>query len=715
MRKRWEEEKRAWIFYVEEIQKDPDMVYGATEEAEYFLDCETAHLFIWAKKMNILTEFGISRLLEKLNGMQDGTSQGTRILYKGIILQPDYNKSDAELLEYIDLKGDIKKEYININRNAFTEQGYRFFEEKVYPELMRIISAVLKDMEESAEKQLAAGDDSFSEKIEGKLKEKCDEIRLQNIEERKVESRLQEIISLVASASMLSYYAMRSEWNIWDGFQVSNKSGRIWQELLRKIDRILREDEKILAKLKMASPLFRIQAQDERHKLVVNRGRSSLGICFHEIFLEENHWAILQQRESLYSPWVQHLICLDERTGDEPSMYERLFHIPRMDENLLEKWADELCDVSRGFLEMADYSQQILLKWMLKNLPTIGLFCTPEGNVRVNILGSRILPSIYVNQNFKLLLLERMIEKAVDDGTERFSMILWQNREYIGVKVLPYSIYFIRRGYMAPYTFRKGIVPLRGSWIRFWKKKMEEENGSSFEQIEKLLENMDIDGFYKRLATKSRRWNVHSWDKQIYDTASFLLQDMVEFGTRSSLKEYELEELLKCRDEWELIYMDVLQFCTQSRNEKENSKYVNSEEMKLKIDSIQGTEEFQKLCFAWHYVSDYNNQLLKNLGRAFILYKEFEAKNVNFTAERMNFLSYLAEHSVYGSGRMSDMQRIKEEVQLYERELLDLMEELEKKKISEMIEKFKIRYTKLMSSLSKRLLDVRKNTEDDDN
>ena len=58
------------------------------------------------------------------------------------------------------------------------------------------------------------------------------------------------------------------------------------------------------------------------------------------------------------------------------------------------------------------YGIQILLEWMQKTIPTVGIFSNSDGNIRINVLCNRILPSVYMNQNFKTLIFQRIIEYA---------------------------------------------------------------------------------------------------------------------------------------------------------------------------------------------------------------------------------------------------------------------------------------------------------------
>ena len=72
-----------------------------------------------------------------------------------------------------------------------------------------------------------------------------------------------------------------------------------------------------------------------------------------------------------------------------------------------------------------------MLNWILKNVPTVALFSDSSGNSRLNVLSSSINPSIYMNKNFKYLIINRILEKARKETSKRFSTMTWQGMEYL--------------------------------------------------------------------------------------------------------------------------------------------------------------------------------------------------------------------------------------------------------------------------------------------
>ena len=56
--------------------------------------------------------------------------------------------------------------------------------------------------------------------------------------------------------------------------------------------------------------------------------------------------------------------------------------------------------------------QQLILKWLLENIPTMAVFSSEDGNVRINMLDVDVCGSIYFDMEMKRMLLERIREKS---------------------------------------------------------------------------------------------------------------------------------------------------------------------------------------------------------------------------------------------------------------------------------------------------------------
>lgn len=122
----WKREKRSWIFYEEEIAANPNIESGTIEGNSFILDCETARLSIWSEKWNTFIEVGINSLLKKEDSERKigkiTVATDITVFYKGIKLHKRSVKGDVGILEVIDIKGELQKDYINISRGNFTKR-----------------------------------------------------------------------------------------------------------------------------------------------------------------------------------------------------------------------------------------------------------------------------------------------------------------------------------------------------------------------------------------------------------------------------------------------------------------------------------------------------------------------------------------------------------------------------------------------------------------
>ncbi len=706
----WRDDKRAWIFYLDKINNDENTVHGETEECIFLLDCETARLSIWSKRWEVFTDVGISNLLKRMSSTWNENSKevlgGTRVFYKGIELQDKCLADDTELLEFIDIKGGLDRSYININRNGFTEAGERFFGETLYPGLMEVIQKVLKDLEKKADET------KFGTKIYDVVKELCGEIAKEEQtdtqeEEGKVRKR-EKLISLVGSVAVLAYLAMRDEWNVWENLGGGYPRNGAWEKLVKDIDDLLSQPDyrDLLDELGKMTSLFGIKVYDEDYKEDIERGERNQiekSVNFLKIFLMEKHWAVLQCRRNRYSPWVSHLI----RMKGEKEIFSKLTVIPRSeeDEKELELWGKRLCDITfneryEDFFTMRNYKHQMLLEWMLKNIPTIGLFCNEQGNIRLNVLAGRIYPSIYMDKNFKCLILERMIEKACEDDIQRFSTITWQGREYISCDRLPFAVYFVRRGYLSDYSYHKCIVPLEGDVLKEWQHVLTEIKASEIaRKVTALLNDMDIVTYLRELQQDKQRTE----DKEIGEylgtsptNAALEIASEVwdrifaEICSHNFDKQVSIEELLKDekgrREKWRKIYDMVAKIYVSDINDELDKETVSLER------EIYNGDGLNLLCDAWLYCCIFTEEIVGQRSEVRKTYEEYvkkqekKEKQKKENTKSMDKDDKIVNYIMYKKGPQFSQEALKAGVAEYREELIGLAQELETRQIRQYLE-----------------------------
>ena len=147
-RRPWKDNGVSWIYFVDQIKDSDEFIYDEIDGNKFMFDCATGRLSIWSERWNAFADVGISSLLQCENGIKrkkiDEELQGVRIFYKGIELESRCIERNTELLECIDIKGELERSFINISRRGFTPEGERYFEEQLYPGLLEIVKRVFK-------------------------------------------------------------------------------------------------------------------------------------------------------------------------------------------------------------------------------------------------------------------------------------------------------------------------------------------------------------------------------------------------------------------------------------------------------------------------------------------------------------------------------------------------------------------------------------------
>lgn len=228
-----------------------------------------------------------------------------------------------------------------------------------------------------------------------------------------------------------------------------------------------------------SSVLFQIELRPVLNLLAdnpeVGDDNNSGNIAFPDIFSAKRQFMIVSKREDTMASWKQFLVPLLQ---DGEGIVNLLKKYSIMDNRFSNKdeVGKQILKAGENALRMAkgygvntlgesndvlpgEYRQQYFLKWLLKNIPTIAMFMSDDGNIRVNILHSQILPSLFMNDAAKILILKRIMEEVKLYGIQRFSIPSWQGLEYLKCRHLPYSFYFIKRGYLSKESYGKVIFP----------------------------------------------------------------------------------------------------------------------------------------------------------------------------------------------------------------------------------------------------------------
>ena len=128
--------KISWAY---NIEKNETKIYFDHGNA-FFLDEKEAKLYIWNSQHNAYARLGVDRIIAmrekfKRSGKGDDLYEQMRVYYKGILLSKVNFRDDANLIEYIDLKGTMDSDYLKLNRNGLSPDGYQYVE-SVYKDIV---------------------------------------------------------------------------------------------------------------------------------------------------------------------------------------------------------------------------------------------------------------------------------------------------------------------------------------------------------------------------------------------------------------------------------------------------------------------------------------------------------------------------------------------------------------------------------------------------
>lgn len=259
------------------------------------------------------------------------------------------------------------------------------------------------------------------------------------------------------------------------------------------------------------SILFHIEHRPKVNLSKINEGGTS-GICsFVDIFSENNQFMIVSKRDDKSAPWKQFVTPISTEDKEENIVYlmKKYFTLSKMSDEKI-KLSDQICSMGENALSIAatyginaygengnmspgEYLQQELLRWLLSYIPTVALFMSPDGNTRVNIIHNQVFPFIFMNKATKKLIVRRIVSISKNYKIQRFSIPAWQELEYLSCKELPYSHYFVKRGYFSEESFTKIVFPFDGNELLDIADRIySQETKERMNYLEELFEALDI-------------------------------------------------------------------------------------------------------------------------------------------------------------------------------------------------------------------------------
>lgn len=630
----WILDKKSWIFYEGYAQKDKTIIREEVGNDVFLLDCRSARLHIWSGDINTFATIGAKNLLERESEIEDykGENQrsGYKIYYKGIELQRNRGFDDNNFVEYVDIKGDLDRNLLNISRKSFTDRGEKFFSEVINPGLQKSIQNVLKFLGKKGDVQIG----QIKEEIENRFKE-LEKEYAQSKESVEFNIGLKELNSQIISAILLCFLACREEYNRItaygiDNTNVSNKFNELIDDIVsylgdmsynNDIKEVGQDTRRLYTKLQEKSLFYNICVYDE------NLQRSKGTINFAEFCNIKRRFAILQMRKSAMDNWSSYLVEINGE-NNVCSELERLIFARSVEEKrnideTINQWTKNLMRNTRGMeSDEKDFRQQFLMSWIIRNIPTIAMLSDGTGNIRINILSSRIYPVIYMNDEFKMLILDRMAEEFEKNRAVRFSTIAWQNRDFLICREIPFSAYFVKRGVLADQSYYKVIMPVSGQYLHNLKQRI--QGIAELDYVKKIYRilreidirrylksivssnstlknrlldeakdiNANIEGLLEKLKAKMKGGNLIQW---IYE----FLMDQVEsvIDSKDDIRQGATDGTLIDEDEkrlkeWHKLYLEIVEIYLQIDDERESG----FEQLKAEVNKILEKSYFKILC-----------------------------------------------------------------------------------------------------------------------
>ena len=466
------DENKNRVTWVYNLGKSEDMLGPDEENNIYKLDCDSGKLYIWNQKYNTYARIGIDRILTMKAKINSPDSEelmkekdGIKIYYKGILTAVAEFEEDANLIEYMDIKDTLAREYLKLSRKGFSKKGYVYLH-KIYREIIRTARIALAKFDEDGKSI-----EKISQNIDALQK---DDPKL-TLEEKSKNKKKLENLRLPLAA--LIYFAMVNEKS--EAYSSTKSKDKVthWTNLLRKIINVGENDGN--------SVLYNIP---------VIEGEKNFKVSIFEIINPDNKYMVVSEREpNGEHRWKQHLvkIAADYYNQEIKRNIEKL-----RKENILADRAATMKELEKNIKPyvkpyekswekdqyLKTHKEQVILTWILDNIPTMAIFSSDDGNIRLNVLDVDVCDSVYFDLDMKALVLERIQKKAVK--TQRFSVPVWSGFGALSLEETRDSVEFVKRGKLSKAGYGEMIFPLTGQEFEDEVTKL--KNGKSGEDTNKV-------------------------------------------------------------------------------------------------------------------------------------------------------------------------------------------------------------------------------------
>ena len=705
--------KKLWIF--QNTEKNPQIFFGETQNIIYAFEYESSRLFLWNQDINTFCIVSGKNLLEKEaeqeHKQHNINKSGITIYYKGIEMQRCCIKEEIEMFESIDIKGELERAYINISRRGFTPEGLKYFEKNIYEELVSSVRTVLKYINDCSRHK------NFKQTLINNINKKINQLsEYTNFSDKQVTnySTISQLANQIISLSYLAYLALKDTHDEMSqlGSSCGKTSSCIWQQMIGDVCAILNQNIKVRKLLKDFSVFFNIGSftvsMETNIVTYIQKERSVL-----DIFNNNNHYGLLQTRKSQHAEWKTYIIEIEETIYHkfENLLLDTFQQFANEEAAVIKRWLNSIL-YSKDMLEEKEkddrgYKQQFLLTWLAQTMPVLAVTSNHNGNTKFNVLSNYIFPCIYANEEQKILIVKKIMQIANDNQIQRFSTYAWQGRQYLSVLQIPFSCYFVKRGYMNHSSLQQLIFPLNGDLLKEIGNILNNVDNLEFVQnVQMLTDRLDYKKYFSEIVNGyEENMRLNSEEKKFVKSlkkicsqeqrsvTSLILGGNEFFGDLINSANWKeninlvdnsyFERLKMSESAWKTCYINIMNLWLRMQNirEVEPDTYFGA-------DNLYKDDIIKDICTGWYFLKDgvwkeMNNSEFLKISK---LKKEYLDKCKNDESLKINnqkILKYIYENSRYPI-RHENLEKC---FTAFVEEIFSLYEIIEKRNVKAKLEK----------------------------
>lgn len=461
------------------------------------VDLHNMDVYLWLEKRAVSAKLGVGRIIGNSNTDE---KKLCKVYYKGIWIESMEVRNDAELLEHIDIQGhQSTKSFLQLSRNGFTEEGERYIQETVVPDIFQGLFESLKRLALD-EKRWKDSRTNTEETADGQRVWDPTEVVSANLETAikealdKNENDLSWKRQLMGISLFYHFYMLERGKEKKRFLSTNDKlEDASWNRTIQKVGEIMADHRQELAEQEVMDTAGRIQV-DELLVDVANkeyRIQPRADIAVADFFNRENQFIVISTRRYEGDVWVNYLVMLSKGLSiDIVGEIERKIVRGEQDgkwRSDLERWGETVLKNIASITKDQSAAQSSFIQWLMKYVPVVGIFADFEGNQRIHVLAGRPLDSIFYNKNAKYLLMKKMASRKAGSNADRFASFVWKGYEALMVDKIQEDVcsvtekyVYANRGYM--------VLPYMGSTIQELTELLKKEITPQFINEGKALE-----------------------------------------------------------------------------------------------------------------------------------------------------------------------------------------------------------------------------------